>query len=43
MKKSEIYKRLYKDYSKKFINKIDLIKNKILVKNVEGYFNEKNI
>ena len=29
--------------NKKFINKIDLIKNKILVKNVEGYFNEKNI
>jgi len=29
--------------NKKFLNKIDLIENKILVKNVEGYFNEKNI
>jgi len=29
--------------NKKFINKIDLIENKILVKNIEGYFNEKNI
>ena len=29
--------------NKKFLNKIDLIENKILVKNIEGYFNEKNI
>ena len=26
MKKTEIYKRLYKDYSKKYLNKIYLIK-----------------
>ena len=29
--------------NKKFIDQIDLIEKKILVKNVEGYFNEKNI
>ena len=29
--------------NKKFIDQIDLIEKKFLVKNVEGYFNEKNI
>ena len=29
--------------NKKFINQIKLSENKILVKNIEGYFDEKNI